>query len=172
MTLGSPPWQSLVDLLRLGLSLFERCSLMFMFQVHETRHWNCSLKIPMFKQAKRNHFRSSVMNVQVGAGYLVKHNNHEWMDVACIWFCLSLKHNDGGLWPSTSLNGRTWPLVLWSSLARAEIAATGNCEEHLEREYDGENEMKFSVSTGTCPWPITEETARMPVEDVKHVSTW
>lgn len=79
---------------------------MFKFQVRETRHWNCSLKTPLFKQTK-NHFRSSIMNVPVGAGYLVKHNNHEsvWTDAACIWFCLSLELADGCLWPSTSPSG-------------------------------------------------------------------
>lgn len=33
----------------------------------------------MLKQTKQNHLRSSVMNVQAGTGYLVKHNNHESM---------------------------------------------------------------------------------------------
>lgn len=73
---------------------------------------------------KGNHFRSSVMNVHVGTGYLVKHNNHKQKASRC---CLCL---------IPSLTEACWQPPL--ALCFFELGASGLClviPSSQDREY-------------------------------------
>lgn len=80
--------ESLADHSGCESSQWERAlSMLLAFTCFKSRHRNCSFKVLTFKHPKRNHFRNSIMNVHVGTGCLVKHNNHKEKASRC---CLCL----------------------------------------------------------------------------------
>lgn len=110
----------------------------------KSRHWNCLFKVPTLEQTKASHFRSSVTNVHVGTGYLVKHNNHK--ETASRWcLCLILSLTEACWQPPLALcccELGHLAFAWWSLLARTGSMATRRSEEHAVREEDGDHWIK------------------------------